>query len=147
VLVTCPLLPRRQVHASISFTSGYQLALFNTRSMDQWTAADVAKYIQRHGQFSSKVSGNSLRVQSTDPQLQFASFRPKKDSSPEANSKSFVLNTQVDCQGRVRSCMNIQLPHHLPNRPMSVEYASPGDCHCLVMIPPVIRWCLNACSS
>ena len=109
-------------------------------------AADVAKYIQRHDQFSSKVSENSPRLHSTDTQLQLASFRLKKNSSPEVNSKSFILNIQVDCQGHMHSYMNVQSLHNLPTRPTSVEYTSPRDCHCLVMIPPVIRWRLNAMS-
>jgi len=115
-------------------------------TQDQWMAADVAKYIQYHDQFSSKVSENSPRIHSTDTQLQLASFRLKKNSSPEVNSKSFILNIQVDCQGHMHSYMNVQSPHHLSTRPTNVEYTSPRDCHCLVMIPPVIRWRLNAMS-
>jgi hypothetical protein len=107
-------------------------------------AADLAKDIQYHDQFSSKVSENSPRLHSTDTQLQLASFRLKKDSSPEVHSKRIVLNIQVDCQGHMHSYMNIQSLHHLLTRPTSVEYTSPRDCHCLVMIPLVIRWRLNA---
>src|ERR1700704_1192453 len=82
---------------------------------------------------------SNLRI----PSYNSPAFVRRRILAQRPTQKKIVLNTQVDCQGYMHTCMTIQSPHHLANRATSIEYASPGDCHCLVMIPPVIRWRLN----